>query len=52
MIIAHSFKGKTIAIFGLGRTGLSAAKSLLKGGAKVLAWDDNETTRILSLIHI
>ena len=46
MIIAHSFKGKTIAIFGLGRTGLSAAKSLIKGGARVLAWDDNETTRI------
>ena len=46
MIVAHSFKGKTIAIFGLGRTGLSAAKSLIKGGARVLAWDDNETTRI------
>ena len=46
MIVAHSFKGKTIAIFGLGRTGLSAAKSLIKGGAMVLAWDDNENTRI------
>lgn len=42
MIIAHSFKGKTIAIFGLGRTGLSAAKSLMRGGAHVLAWDDND----------
>ena len=49
MIIAHSFKGKTIAIFGLGRTGLSAAKSLIKGGARVLAWDDNETTRIFAV---
>jgi len=34
------------AIFGLGRTGLSAAMSLQKGGARVLAWDDNETSRI------
>jgi UDP-N-acetylmuramoylalanine--D-glutamate ligase len=30
---------------GLGRTGLSAAKSLILGGAKVVAWDDNEKTR-------
>ena len=45
MIVAHSFKGKTIAIFGLGRTGLSAAKSLQRGGATVWAWDDNESSR-------
>lgn len=45
MIIAHSFKGQTLAIFGLGRTGVSAAKSLQAGGANVLAWDDNETAR-------
>ena len=49
MIVAHSFKGQTIAIFGLGRTGLSAAKSLQKGGAKVLAWDDNETSRVAAV---
>jgi len=46
MIIAHSFKGKTIAIFGLGRTGLTAAKSLIRGGANILAWDDHEAARI------
>ncbi len=45
MIIAHSFKGQRIAIFGLGRTGLSAAKSLMRGGADVMAWDDNEAAR-------
>ncbi|MEP6342863.1 MAG: UDP-N-acetylmuramoyl-L-alanine--D-glutamate ligase [Maricaulaceae bacterium] len=45
MIVAHSYKGQTIAIFGLGRTGLSAAKSLTQGGARVWAWDDNEATR-------
>ena len=45
MIEAHTFKGKTIAVFGLGRSGISAALSLQKGGANVLAWDDNEKTR-------
>lgn len=46
MIVAHSYKGQTIAIFGLGRTGLSAAKSLAQGGARVWAWDDNEASRL------
>ena len=32
-------------MFGLGRTGLSAAKALKAGGARVHAWDDNEETR-------
>jgi len=32
-------------VFGLGRTGLSAAKALKAGGARVHAWDDNEETR-------
>ncbi len=45
MIEAGTFKGKTIAVFGLGRSGITAALSLQKGGAKVLAWDDNETSR-------
>lgn len=45
MIEAGTFKGKTIAVFGLGRSGITAALSLQKGGAKVLAWDDNEASR-------
>jgi len=44
MIKAGTFKGKTIAVFGLGRTGITAALSLKAGGATVLAWDDNEKT--------
>lgn len=44
MIEAGTFKGKTIAVFGLGRSGITAALSLQKGGAKVLAWDDNEAS--------
>lgn len=44
MIEAGTFKGQTIAVFGLGRSGITAALSLQKGGAKVLAWDDNEAS--------
>lgn len=44
MIKAGTFKGKTIAVFGLGRTGVSAALSLQAGGATVMAWDDNAET--------
>jgi UDP-N-acetylmuramoylalanine--D-glutamate ligase len=45
MIEARTFKGKNIAVFGLGRTGISACQSLTAGGANVLAWDDNVDTR-------
>ncbi len=45
MIAAHSFAGKTAAVFGLGMSGLAAGRSLLAGGAKVLAWDDGEKGR-------
>ena len=42
MFPAHQFKGKTVAVFGLARSGISCAKALLSGGAKVFAWDDSE----------
>lgn len=45
MIIASKFKGKKIAVVGLGKTGVSSAKSLSAGGAKVFAWDDFENAR-------
>lgn len=45
MIEAHTFKGETIAVFGLGRSGITAALSLQEGGAKVCAWDDNVRSR-------
>lgn len=40
-----TFKGKRVAVFGLGRSGLSSAKALIAGGAEVLVWDDSETSR-------
>jgi len=48
MIKAASFQGQTLAVFGLGRTGITAALSLAKGGADVWAWDDNEAVRKLA----
>ncbi|PHR92108.1 MAG: UDP-N-acetylmuramoyl-L-alanine--D-glutamate ligase [Robiginitomaculum sp.] len=51
MIEALTFKGDTIAVFGLGRSGISAALSLQAGGAKVWAWDDNEQTRNTASAH-
>jgi len=41
MIAANTFKGKTVALFGLGGSGLATAKALQAGGANVIAWDDN-----------
>ena len=45
MVPITEYAGKDVAVFGLGRTGLSAAKALKAGGARVHAWDDNEETR-------
>ena len=45
MIKAASYQGQTLAVFGLGRTGITAALSLAKGGADVWAWDDNAAAR-------
>ena len=36
-----SLAGKSVAVFGLGGSGLATAEALVAGGAKVVAWDDN-----------
>lgn len=41
MIPATSFAGQSIALFGLGGSGIATALSLTEGGAQVQAWDDN-----------
>lgn len=48
MIAAHTFKGQNIAVFGLGRSGLTTCKSLMAGGARVAAWDDMKAGRDLA----
>jgi UDP-N-acetylmuramoylalanine--D-glutamate ligase len=45
MIPAAGFEGRTVAVFGLGRTGLTAARALIAGGAQVALWDENEKGR-------
>ena len=45
MICIPSFAGKTIAVFGLGRSGISSVVALKRSGANVLVWDDTEKGR-------
>jgi UDP-N-acetylmuramoylalanine--D-glutamate ligase len=40
-----TLNGKPVGIFGLGMSGLSAVRALVKDGARVLAWDDEEEKR-------
>ncbi|MDA1098185.1 MAG: UDP-N-acetylmuramoyl-L-alanine--D-glutamate ligase [Proteobacteria bacterium] len=46
MIPIATYRDKTVAVFGLGRTGLSAVKALVAGGAGVLVWDDEPNRRL------
>ena len=45
MIEVFPFAGLPVAVFGLGRSGLAAARALAAGGAEVWAWDDSEDQR-------
>lgn len=45
MIPVTTFKDQTVALFGLGGSGLATAQALLAGGARVVAYDDAEASR-------
>lgn len=45
MIPVSGFEGNSVAVLGLGRSGLSAARALLAGGATPVCWDDNAAAR-------
>jgi len=45
VIPVRGFEGKTVAVFGLARSGLTAARALIAGGAQVALWDDGEKRR-------
>ncbi|MDW4497451.1 UDP-N-acetylmuramoyl-L-alanine--D-glutamate ligase [Sulfitobacter sp. D35] len=45
MIVARGFEGRKVAVLGLGRSGLSAARALAAGGAEPVCWDDNPQAR-------
>jgi len=45
VITVRGFSGKRVAIFGLARTGLTAARALIAGGAEVALWDEKPEAR-------
>ena len=45
MIPVLGFEGRKVAVLGLGRSGLSAARALREGGAEALVWDDSVEAR-------
>ena len=49
MIPVRGFEGRKVAVFGLGRTGLTAARALMAGGAEVALWDDGAKGREAAL---
>jgi len=47
VIPSRAFANRTVAVFGLARTGLGAVRSLVAGGTNVIAWDDDSAARDL-----
>jgi len=45
MIPVRGFEGKKLAVFGLARSGLAAARALKAGRAEVVVWDDKAAAR-------
>jgi UDP-N-acetylmuramoylalanine--D-glutamate ligase len=41
VISITGFAGRSVAVFGLGSSGIASATALIAGGANVIAWDDN-----------
>lgn len=48
MISVPGFEGRRVAVFGLGRSGITAARALQAGGAIPILWDDGEAGRALA----
>lgn len=46
MISVPGFQGRRVAVFGLGRSGLTAARALHAGGALPILWDDGVSGRM------
>ncbi|MFZ2998086.1 UDP-N-acetylmuramoyl-L-alanine--D-glutamate ligase [Sphingobium sp.] len=47
MIVSSAFAGKTYAVLGLARSGLATVATLVASGARVVAWDSQDTARAL-----
>ena len=48
MIPVTCFEGRTVAVFGLARSGLAAARALVAGGARVACWDESASARAVA----
>ncbi|MGQ3113842.1 MAG: UDP-N-acetylmuramoyl-L-alanine--D-glutamate ligase, partial [Brevundimonas sp.] len=46
MIPVPGFEGRRVAVFGLGRSGITAARALQAGGALPILWDDGVSGRM------
>ncbi|MBU4238214.1 MAG: UDP-N-acetylmuramoyl-L-alanine--D-glutamate ligase [Alphaproteobacteria bacterium] len=46
MIPVPGFEGRRVAVFGLGRSGITAARALKAGGARPVLWDDGVSGRL------
>ncbi len=46
MIPVPGFEGRRVAVFGLGRSGITAARALQAGGAIPILWDDGASGRM------
>ena len=51
MIPVAGFEGKRVAVFGLARTGLTAARALIAGGADVALWDEKAEARAAASVE-
>ncbi|MEL6680692.1 MAG: UDP-N-acetylmuramoyl-L-alanine--D-glutamate ligase, partial [Pseudomonadota bacterium] len=45
MIPVRGYEGRKVAVLGLGRSGLAAARALKAGGAEPVCWDDGASAR-------
>ena len=45
MLALQKYRNKKIAIYGMGITGCSVAKTLRESGAKIFCWDDKKEIR-------
>ena len=45
MTPVETLRGQSVALFGLGGSGLSTVRALIAGGAEVAAWDDSPAAR-------
>ncbi|MBU1347046.1 MAG: UDP-N-acetylmuramoyl-L-alanine--D-glutamate ligase [Alphaproteobacteria bacterium] len=46
MIPVPGYEGRRVAVFGLGRSGITAARALKAGGAEPILWDDGVSGRM------